>query len=357
MALNLETLGWDARRAEQFAPCAAQGLVPGRVAREHTHIYTVLSAAGEALARVTGRFRHEARGRQDYPAAGDWVALSGGGDPGGHLRIHAVLPRKSRFSRKVAGATAEEQIVAANVDTIFIVSALDRDFNLRRLERYLVVGRWSGARPVIVLSKTDLYDDVGAAVADVTAIAAEVPVHAVSGKSGEGLEALGRYLVPGETIALLGSSGVGKSTLVNRLLGEERQRTREVRPSDGRGRHATSSRELLVMPGGALIIDTPGMRELQLWETEEAIGETFDDIEALAPDCSFRDCQHGEEPRCAVKAAVAGGRIDAGHLANYHKLKREMQALAARQDPHAAQDAKRRWKTIAKAAIRHEPQE
>jgi ribosome biogenesis GTPase len=354
--VDLAIYGWNPTLAEQFAPYAAEGLTPGRIAREHTHIYNVLTALGEVRARVTGRFRHDARGRQDFPAIGDWVALRPSEGPG-DAQIHAVLTRKSKFSRKVAGNTVEEQVVAANVDTIFLVSALDRDFNLRRLERYLVVGRESQARPVIVLNKADLSDDVGGAVAEVTIIADDIPVHALSCKRQEGLEALRQYLRPGETIALLGSSGVGKSTLINRLLGEERQRTRDVRSSDQRGRHTTSHRELIVMPDGVLMIDTPGMRELQLWDTDEGIRETFDDIEALAAGCFFRDCQHHDEPRCAVTAAVQDGRLTAGHLANYHKLKRELQSLAARQDPRTAQNQKRRWKALTKAAKRHKPRQ
>lgn len=356
MAHALTTFGWNSRLEAEFAPFAAQGLAPGRVAREHTHIYTVLSSSGERLARVTGKFRHEARGRHEFPSVGDWVALAAATDEG-EAQIHAVLPRKSKFSRKVAGHTAEEQVVAANVDTIFLISALDRDFNLRRLERYLVVGRESRARPVVVLNKSDLHDDVAAAVAAVTAVADDVPVHAISCTAREGLDALAIYLRPGETVALLGSSGVGKSTLVNRLLGEERQVTREVRQTDSRGRHTTTMRELIVMPDGALIIDTPGMRELQLWETPEAVREAFDDIEALGEGCYFRDCRHVDEPRCAVKAAVGEGRLAAGHLGNYHKLGRELEALAARHDPQAAQERKQKWRIIHKAARGHKPRE
>jgi ribosome biogenesis GTPase len=356
VAVDLATFGWSRRLEEAFAPFAAQGLVPGRVAREHTHIYTVQSQAGEHLARVTGRFRHEAQRRQDFPAVGDWVVLAPGAGKD-DTQIHAVLPRTSKFSRKVAGNIPEEQVIAANVDTIFLVSALDRDFNLRRLERYLVVGRESRARPVIVLNKADLHNAVAAAVAEVAAIADDVPVHAVSCLGETGMDALQPYLRRGETVALLGSSGVGKSTIVNRLLGVERQRTREVRESDRRGRHTTTSRELIAMPGGALLIDTPGLRELQLWEAGEAVRETFDDIQALAGDCFFRDCRHEDEPRCAVKAAVERGRVPPGHLANFHKLKRELEALAARQDPREAQNRKRRWKTMSKAVRNHKPRE
>ncbi len=326
VGVDLVTYGWNDTLAELFAPFAAQGLIPGRIAREHTHIYRVYTADGDLLARVTGRFRHEARGRQDFPAIGDWVAVRPT-ERSGDAQIHGVLPRKSKFSRKIAGATPEEQVVAANVDTIFLVSALDRDFNLRRLERYLAVVRESRARPVIVLNKTDLCSDVGGAVTAVQNIAPDIPAHAVSCARDKGLETLGTHLQPRETVALLGSSGVGKSTLINKLLGDERLRIRDVRTKDRRGRHTTTNRELIVMPGGALMIDTPGMRELQLWESDEGLQETFEDIEALAPDCFFRDCQHLEEPRCAVKAAVAEGRMSQQHVNSYHKLKTELRQL------------------------------
>jgi ribosome biogenesis GTPase len=326
VGVDLVTYGWNDTLSELFTPFAAQGLIPGRIAREHTHIYRVYMADGDLLARVTGRFRHEARGRQDFPAVGDWVAVRAT-ERSGDARIHGVLPRKSKFSRKAAGTTPEEQVVAANVDTIFLVSALDRDFNLRRLERYLAVARESRARPVFVLNKADLCLDVGGAVTAVQSIAPDIPAHAISCVRDQGLETLGTHLQPRETVALLGSSGVGKSTLINKLLGDERQRIRDVRTKDHRGRHTTTNRELIVMPGGALMIDTPGLRELQLWDSEEGLQETFEDIEALAPDCSFRDCQHLEEPRCAVKAAVAEGCISQRHVDNYQKLKAELREL------------------------------
>jgi ribosome biogenesis GTPase / thiamine phosphate phosphatase len=329
--IDLVAYGWNETLAEQFAPYAAEGFLPARVVREHTHIYRIYTAEGDRLARVTGRFRHDAHARQAFPAVGDWVAMTPG-TGASNAQIHAVLPRKSRFSRKVSGDTTEEQIVAANIDMIFLVSALDRELNLRRLERYLVLAREGGAQPVILLNKSDLCPDVAARLGDVAGIAPDVPMLAVSALRKEGLERLYAYLAPGRTVAVLGSSGVGKSTLINQLLGEDRQKIGEVRARDRRGRHTTTNRELLVLPGGALIIDTPGLREIQLWETEGGVRETFDAIEALAPACFFRDCQHLEEPRCAVKTAVAEGRLAAPHLDNYHKLKRELRSLKTKID-------------------------
>lgn len=344
---DLDTLGWDAAWAATFAPFAAEGLLPARVSLEHQHIYRVCTGHDEPLAQVAGRFRHHASDRQQYPAVGDWVALE---RAHGHARatITAVLPRRSRFSRKAAGDVTEEQVVAANIDLVFLVSGLDRDFNLRRIERYLVTAREGGARPVIVLNKADLSDELPDVVAEVVRIAGDTPVHAVSSLTREGIDTITRYLERGRTIALLGSSGVGKSTLINALLGEQRQRTRAVREKDSRGRHTTTHRELVVLPQGALLIDTPGMRELQLWESEAALAEAFDDIDAIAAGCFFRDCLHDTEPRCAVKAAVDGGALPAERLANFHRLRREVRHLEAKVDERAASEEKRKWKIVHK---------
>jgi ribosome biogenesis GTPase len=324
--VDLPALGWSDFFARTFTPLAVEGLTPGRVVFEHTHIYTVLTESGEILAQVSGRLRHHAAGRQDFPAVGDWVALARR-PHGGRATITAVLPRRSRFARKVAGAKVEEQVVAANVDTVFLVAGLDGDFNVRRLERYLVLARESGAMPVVVLNKADLCPDVDARIAEVEAIALGLPVLALSARGGQGLESLRSYLRPRETVAFLGSSGVGKSTIVNALIGRPVLRTREVRARDSRGRHASAARQLVVLPDGSLVIDTPGMRELQLWEVGEGLVETFEDIEALADECRFRDCRHRDEPGCAVKAAAAQGRLAAERLANYQKLQDELERL------------------------------
>jgi ribosome biogenesis GTPase / thiamine phosphate phosphatase len=348
MPFDLAALGWTDTLAAAFAPHASEGFVPARVALEHTHIYRVLSERGEWLARVSGRLRHHAATRVDFPAVGDWVAIEPPNDSG-DARIRAVLPRFSRFSRRAAGNPTEEQIVAANIDVVFLVSGLDGDFNSRRIERYLVVAWDSGATPVIVLNKADLLDDLHAIVQDVKSVAAGVDVQTVSCRQPDSLDVLRRYLGAGRTGALLGSSGVGKSSIVNQLVGYDMLRTRDVRVSDSRGRHASTSRQLVMLPGEGVLIDTPGMRELQLWETGDAVGETFADIEDRASGCRFRDCQHRTEPGCAVRTAVAAGEIPAQRLESYHKLFDEQAYQARQQDERALIEEKRRGKIGAKA--------
>jgi ribosome biogenesis GTPase len=296
------------------------------VAIEYNHLYRLLGEGGEIEAVAAGRLKHRTASRSQMPAVGDWVAVRK--RPGEErAAMTGVLPRRSRFSRGAAGQVADEQVVAANVDTVFIVMALDRDFNLRRLERYLLLARESGASPVILLTKPDLSAGVEAQVASTTGLAGAAPVHVVSPRFNEGLGQVTAYLGSGKTAALLGSSGVGKSTIINRLAGGEVQRTREIREADSRGRHTTTHRELVVLPDGGLIIDTPGMRELQLWDVDGSVRETFDDIDALALGCHFTNCRHRNEPRCAVKAAVAAGSLAPGRLESYLKLQDELKAL------------------------------
>jgi ribosome biogenesis GTPase len=350
----LESLGWSPWFAEAFAPHAAAGLVPGRVTREHRGLYRVLAEAGEYVAELAGRLRHEARGRADLPAVGDWVALLPAAQ-GLRATVQAVLPRRSRFVRKTAGEEHDQQVAAANVDTVFLVSGLDHDFNPRRIERYLVMARESGARPVVVLNKADLLPDAAAARAEVESIAAGAPVHVVSVKEGHGLEQLEPYLRPRETVALLGSSGVGKSTLLNRLSGAERQATGEVRAHDSRGRHVTSHRQMFVLPSGALMVDTPGMRELQLWDAGAALGATFDDVAALAAGCRFGDCAHESEPGCAVRQALADGRLDPGRFASYLKLRAEEARVLRETDKRARSEENRKVRSLHRSARRHTP--
>lgn len=351
----LAALGWTTFFAEAFAPYGAEGFTPARVVRQNRGSVQVAGAFGEESAGVSGRLRFRAEGPADLPAVGDWVVLRR--SEGVRSTVHAVLPRRSRFARKVAGEDLEEQVVAANVDTIFLVAGLDGDFNPRRIERYLVTALDSGAQPVILLNKADVVTDLEARVRTVEESSRGVPVHAVSSRNGLGFDALRPYLAPGQTIALLGSSGVGKSTIVNRVLGGDVARTQEVRSSDSRGRHTTTHRELFVVPGGALLIDTPGMRELQLWEAGEGLEGAFEDVAALAAHCQFRDCAHGSEPGCAVGAALADGRLPAERLESFRKLRSELGRLAELQDVRARHDASKKTRALHRAARKHKPRE
>jgi ribosome biogenesis GTPase / thiamine phosphate phosphatase len=347
--MRLGELGWDDERAAQFAPFSGKADVrPGRVAIEFNHNYRVYVDGDEIEAIAAGRLKHHAENRSELPAVGDWVVVRKRPDED-RGSIQSILPRRSKFSRKAAGNVTDEQVVAANVDVVFLVMGLDNDFNLRRMERYVLVARDSGASPVILLTKPDLADDVAARVADVSGMAGDLPIHVLSPKLNEGVEQVRGYLRMGLTGALLGSSGVGKSTIINRLVGFDLLKTRAVRESDSRGRHTTTHRELVKLPDGGLIIDTPGMRELQLWDVGEAVKETFEDIEALAAACHFTDCRHREEPRCAVKAAVADGRLSASRLESYHKLQDELVHLATQQDERARLEEKRQSKVQNKA--------
>ncbi len=346
--MDLTALGWTPRLAEAFAPYAAEGMVPARVALEHTHIYRIFAETGERLARVSGRLRHNAAHRVDFPAVGDWVAIDAGAVDA-DARITAVLPRFSRFSRRAAGDATEEQIVAANIDVVFLVSGLDGDFNPRRIERYLVVAWESGATPVVVLNKADLVDDPAAVADEIRQLAIGVDVHAVSSRQPDTLEVLRAYLAVGRTGALLGSSGVGKSSIVNGLMGHDLLRTRDVRESDSRGRHTSTARQLVLLPDRGVLIDTPGMRELQLWETGDSLAGSFGDIDQLAAGCRVRDCGHRTEPGCAVRAAVESGDLAPERLESYYKLAAEQAHQAKQLDARAQIEDKRKGKIGAKA--------
>jgi ribosome biogenesis GTPase len=329
--MALSEFGWDEELAGRFAPWAERGFAPARVVRQHRDLSTLVTDAGELAAEVSGRFRHGARGPADFPVVGDWAAART--MEGARAVIEALLPRRSAFTRRAAGEAVEAQVLAANVDTVFLVSGLDGDFNLRRIERYVATAWSSGARPVIVLNKADLRPDLEDVVAATAAVAPEVPVVTASALDAGGLDGLGPFLVPGRTLALLGSSGVGKSTMINRLLGEERRPTSEVSDAAaGRGRHTTTSRELVLLPGGALLIDTPGLRELQLWADDEGLDRTFEEIDRLAARCRFPDCGHEREPGCAVRAAVEAGIVDRRRWESYLKLRREMRFLELKKD-------------------------
>ncbi len=334
----LDSLGWTPALEDQFAPHDADGLEPARVAVEHRGRYLLYTARGERPAELAGRLRHAATARVELPAVGDWVAASAS-EP---ALVQAVLPRRTKFSRLAAtdhGQTIE-QVVAANVDVVFLVAGLDGDLNLRRLERYLALGWESGAEPVVVLTKADLCADVESVLYEVESVAIGVPVHAVSNVTGEGVEALGAYFADGRTVAALGSSGVGKSSLVNRLAGEELMATGEVR-ADGRGRHTTTSRQLLVLPGGGLFLDTPGMRELRLWESEDGLAQTFDDVAAAAAQCRFADCSHEREPDCGVQSALVDGTLALERYESWKRLQAELRHLAVKQDARLRSEARK----------------
>jgi ribosome biogenesis GTPase len=332
--LNLEDLGWDAFFANAFEPYEQDNLIPARVAARHHGPCELLSELGRLGGVPAGRLADE-----ELPAAGDWVAARPL-DGERKAVIEAVLPRRSAFTRKQAWRRTVAQVVAANVDTVFVVTAFGFDLNPRRLERYLTAAWDSGANPVIVVNKSDLADDPAAELAEVESVALGVPVLAISATTGAGVEALEAYLGRGRTIALLGSSGVGKSTLVNRLAGSELLATAET-SSDGRGRHTTSHRELVPLACGALLLDTPGMRELQLWADEPALDTTFAEIAELAAECRFGDCSHEHEPGCAVRAALAEGTLARERFESYRKLQREVRALEIRKDARLRAEARK----------------
>ncbi len=347
--MDLPSLGWSQTLADHLA-ARHPGDVPGRISTEHRGAYRLLGAGGELVAEVDGKLRHAARGRLDFPAVGDWVAYA----PldSAHAVIRGVLPRATALIRKAAGSAADEQLIAANVGVIFLMSALDGDFNLRRIERYVTLAWDSGARPVILLNKADLCADVESVLEELRLTGWGIPVHPISSLTRDGVGALAPYLAPGTTVAIVGSSGVGKSTLTNQLLGEARQRTGGVRADDDRGRHTTTARELFVLPGGGVLIDTPGMRELHLWLGQDGLRETFADIEELAAGCRFGDCAHDGEPGCAVRAALDVS-LDPARLENYRKLLREQAFLERKVDPEARAAARERWKRLHSEAKEH----
>ncbi len=331
-------------------------MIPGRVATHHGAIFQLLTQHGKLTARMAGRLLQDGDRSESRPAVGDWVAVTPRLSEAS-ATIQTLLPRRSKLSRKTAGQETSEQIVAANVDTVFIVAGLDGDFNPRRIERALILIWDGGARPVIILNKADGCDEVDARITEMEAAAPAVPVHAISCLEDEGLDQLEPYLGSGQTVALLGSSGVGKSTLINRLASADRMAVGAVREADDRGRHTTTHREMILLPGGALVIDNPGIREIQLWDGEAGLEDAFSEIEALSKDCRFTDCSHHKEPDCAVQDAVVTGKLPGKRLSSFRKLQREINYQATRQDARLRQDTKRRWKTITKSIRRMQRQE
>ena len=346
---DLTTFGWDEFFEANFKTYAGSGYASGRVALEHKNLFRVYTQHGEVLAEISGKLRHEAVNRSDLPAVGDWVVIRSRAE-GDRVMIHAVLPRRTSFVRKIAGSRTEEQIVGANIDTVFLLTSLNQDFSLRRLERYLIIAWESGANPIIILSKSDLCERLADRIDEVQAVAHSVPVHAISVVTGRGIDDIAQYFRPGQTVALLGSSGVGKSTLINRLMGDEHLKVQTVREHDDRGRHTTTHRELILLPGGGLVLDTPGMRELQLWDGDESLQLVFEEIEALAGKCFFSDCRHQDEPRCAVREALGAGTIDNGRYESYEKIQKELKYQARRKDKLSEIVEKKKWKKLARQA-------
>jgi ribosome biogenesis GTPase len=350
LSVRLTRLGWTPSLESEFEPHAAAGCIPARVGAQHRGAYVVLLESGERPAEPSGGLRHRAGGRGELPVVGDWVALRH--DPVADVAtIVAVLPRRTAFSRKAAGEETVEQVLAANVDTLFLVSAIGPELNPRRIERYLIAAWESGAQPVVVLNKSDLSDDPAAAAAEMEEVALGVSVHVVSCATGAGLEELSGYLKGNRTVALLGSSGVGKTSLANRLVGGQARPTQDVR-ADGRGRHTTTNRELILVPGGGLLLDSPGMRALGLWRSDAGVDGAFEEVATLARRCRFRDCAHEHEPGCAVLAAVADGRLEAARFESFRKLRRELVHLELKHDDRRRAELRQERRRFARSQRR-----
>ncbi len=325
--MGLTKLGWNAGRDQQFAPHLATGFLPARVAVEDKHFYRVWTADAELTAQIIGKLMHEARGDHSrLPKVGDWVAIKLVPNEAKAL-IQAILPRRTQIVRKTSGRESTAQILATNIETVFLVTAADSTFNAARLERMLVMAHDSGARPVVVLNKIDLCDDLDTKFAEAGRVAGDALVLAVCALTGRGVKKLAALIKPGDTVVFIGTSGVGKSSLINRLYGEDLMPTVEVRAQDAKGRHTTSWREMIFLPKGGVVIDTPGMREFHIWDASQGAKETFPEIEALAPGCHFRDCTHTKEKNCAVLAAVAAGTLPRERHENFVKLQREISHL------------------------------
>jgi ribosome biogenesis GTPase / thiamine phosphate phosphatase len=348
-SLSLEDFGWNSYFQANCDNHQNEHLIPARVSFQGRGMYRLVSEGGELWAEIGGALRHESLGSGNLPACGDWVLAD---NPMGRDRtvIRFLLPRRTLFSRKQAGTAIGQQAIAANIDTVCLVSGLDADFNPRRIERYLAIAWESGARPIIVLNKADICAEVPIRIAEVMSVAPGVPVLVASAMDGRGIEDILSYAGRGRTLALLGSSGVGKSSLVNRLLGKAVQEVREIDFDTGRGMHTTAARHLFLLSSGGMIMDTPGMREIQIWSADGGLDAAFEDIKSLSEGCHFRDCSHQTEPGCRVCEAVAEGELDAGRLTNFLKLCKEARYIELKSAHSANWVEKERWKKVARAA-------
>lgn len=343
--MSLSRWGWNNYFEAIWGDAERGNAVPARVVAQGRGIWRVVGDFAECPAQAAGKLRAAAEEGQEWPAVGDWVAAELR-DGGSAALIHEVLPRRSQFVRKTAGKRLAEQVIAANVDVALLVSALDGDFSPRRVERYLAQCWESGAKPVIVLNKADVCKGAQEKLEEMEKVAMGVPVCVISAKTGQGVAELEKHFICGLTLVLLGSSGVGKSTMVNRLMGQAVQDVQGVRELDSRGRHTTSTRQLFALPNGSLVMDTPGLRELQLWDVDEGMALAFSDIDGMAARCRYSDCSHGTEPGCAVQGAIQAGELDSGRLANWQKLQRELKFLRRKMDPEAQQKEKLRMKQL-----------
>ncbi|MBN1466532.1 ribosome small subunit-dependent GTPase A [candidate division KSB1 bacterium] len=351
--MTLTDLGWDDYFQAQLGECSDSGLVCARVSRQQKKQYRVLTETGEHTAVILGKFRHQAESLADFPAVGDWVLVQLQAEEDKAV-IHHVLPRKTKISRdtttrKGRRPIADEQVLVANVDAIFLVTALNEELNLRRIERYLTVIWDSGAKPVLLLNKSDLCDHVDDILPQIEQVAIGVDVHVLSAAKDEGLDVLQRYLGAGKTVALLGSSGVGKSTIINKIIGVEKFKVSATGEYKDKGRHITTHREMVLLDSGGILIDNPGMRSIQLWDGEDGMAKSFADIEQIAVDCRFKDCRHVNEPGCAVLRAVAAKELPAERYESYLKLQKELDYRARKENWSARQNTKKRWKSIAKS--------
>jgi ribosome biogenesis GTPase / thiamine phosphate phosphatase len=350
--ITLKEYGWNKTHEVNWEEINNEKWIPGRVTLEHKKMYRVITTDGEWLSVCSGSMQYEATERRDFPAVGDWVAVEK--MPGEERGIiHAILPRTSLFSRKVAGMTIAEQIIAVNIDIVLLVMSMNNDFNPRRLERYLVAAYDSGATPVVVLTKKDVCDNSSDYIEEAQSIALGAEIFAVSNVTGEGIDELTALLKNNKTAALLGSSGVGKSSLTNAILGSERMVVQDIREDDAKGRHTTTHRELIKIPTGGILIDTPGMREFQLWENNDSLDSGFQDINELTNNCKFNDCQHNNEPGCAIQNALSTGELAEDRYRSYLKLQKELAFLDRKMDRAAQAGERNKWKKITKSMRNH----